>query len=420
MKYSNKKIILITDLLILMAAFLFTSPFSAAGHDSAFADELSDITDGATNNDATSDLTYPYSRTFTISAYYSPLPCQNRYVTGSYDRDIRLNGGGKRGADGTSVYPGMVAAPRSYLFGTKMDIPGVGIVVVHDRGGAIVVGGNGSNYYDRLDIWMGYGDKGLARALNWGKRTMEVVVYGVNDSIQEQVALGDYSSEEANPNACTNEPSEPTVKLASVTAPSVTVEAQPTPAETFLDADLKLGDSGDKVAALQSNLKKLNLFRAEITGNYGEVTKHAVFKFQQIQGLVMDEKSPYAGVFGPKTRDGLNELVASRNYNNIKIAKATDDYKTTMLAKVEMDRPKRRILTAELRYGTRGPEVATLQKFLKDQGFFNGALITQYYGTVTKDAVLKFQKAHNIVNSENDTGAGHVGPATLEVINTLS
>mgnify|MGYP001571658581 FL=1 len=142
------------------------------------------------------------------------------------------------------------------------------------------------------------------------------------------------------------------------------------PTEIFLDTDLKLGDSGDKVAALQTQLKKLNLYRTEVTGNYGEVTKHAVFKFQQIQGLVMDEKSPYSGVFGPKTRDGLNELVASRNYNNIKIAKATDDYKTVMLAKAEMDRPKKRLLTAELRYGTRGPEVAELQKFLKSQGFF--------------------------------------------------
>ncbi|MEK7085851.1 MAG: peptidoglycan-binding protein [Patescibacteria group bacterium] len=408
MKYPNKKFILIIDLLLLMAATLLTSPFSAAGHDSAFADELSDIAN-------------LYTRTFTISAYYSPLPCQNRYVTGSYGGDIRLNGGGKRGADGTSVYPGMVAAPRSYNFGTKMDIPGVGIVAVHDRGGAIVASNN-SNYYDRLDIWMGYGDKGLARALNWGKRTMEVVVYGVNDSIQEQVALGDFSPEEANPNTCTyvanavvNTPSEPIVTLASVTPvpPSA-------PTEIFLDTDLKLGDSGDKVAALQTQLKKLNLYRTEVTGNYGEVTKHAVFKFQQIQGLVMDEKSPYSGVFGPKTRDGLNELVASRNYNNIKIAKATDDYKTVMLAKAEMDRPKKRLLTAELRYGTRGPEVAELQKFLKSQGFFEGALITQYYGVVTKEAVLKFQKAHNIINSETDTGAGHVGPATLETINTLS
>ncbi|MBU0668223.1 hypothetical protein KJ951_03160, partial [Patescibacteria group bacterium] len=48
-----------------------------------------------------------YTRTYIISAYYSPLPGQLKYVTGSYQGDIRLNGGGVHGADGTPVYPGM-------------------------------------------------------------------------------------------------------------------------------------------------------------------------------------------------------------------------------------------------------------------------------------------------------------------------
>ena len=44
-----------------------------------------------------------YTKTFTISAYYSPLPDQSRYVTGSYEGDIRLNGSGVRSADGTAL-----------------------------------------------------------------------------------------------------------------------------------------------------------------------------------------------------------------------------------------------------------------------------------------------------------------------------
>lgn len=100
-------------------------------------------------------------QTFTITAYYSPLPCQEYYVTGSYEGDKRLNGNGTHGADGTPVYPGMIAAPKSYAFGTKLHVPGVGNVAVHDRGGAIVTSGSQGQAYDRLDIWMGYGDKGL-------------------------------------------------------------------------------------------------------------------------------------------------------------------------------------------------------------------------------------------------------------------
>src|SRR3989338_9310092 len=136
---------------------------------------------------------FPYVKTFKISAYYSPCPGQTRYATGTYEGDIKLNGNGTNGADGTPVYPGMIAAPKTYEFGTKMDIPGIGIVAVHDRGGAIRATNGVEGVYDRLDVWMGYGDKGLERALNWGKRTVNVVVYGENSSLSEQIELADYS-----------------------------------------------------------------------------------------------------------------------------------------------------------------------------------------------------------------------------------
>lgn len=418
------------DLILLVSVFFLLKPFAPAFEDLAFAQEINGLS-GVGN------------KTFTISAYYSPLPCQNRYVTGSFAGDVRLNGEGVHTADGSIVYPGLIAAPRTYAFGTKMDIPGIGIVAVHDRGGAIV-SGNGLNLYDRLDVWMGYGDKGLKRALNWGKRTMDVVVYGVNDSIAEQVTLGDYSPDEGQQNECGSAAAESNENMNTGVADEIVVndetieiKKESTPVlvasestgivstiqpqlEELLTVDLKFGDSGDKVRSLQNQLAKLNFYRTAVTGNFGEVTKHAVFKFQQSQSLVIDENSPYAGVFGPKTRDRMNELVVSNNYNQIKIARATNDFQTIYLAKIEADKPRKTLIAMELRYGMRGPEVAELQKFLKAHGFFEGALITQYYGPVTKDAVLNFQKAHKIVDSENDIGAGHVGPATLEVINTLS
>ena len=48
------------------------------------------------------------------------LPGQSRYLRGSYEKDIRLNGRGVAGADGTGVYDGMLAAPKTYAFGTKI------------------------------------------------------------------------------------------------------------------------------------------------------------------------------------------------------------------------------------------------------------------------------------------------------------
>ncbi|MCK5471681.1 hypothetical protein KAI54_00645, partial [Candidatus Gracilibacteria bacterium] len=80
----------------------------------------------------------PYEASFVISAYYSPLPNQRVYFRGSFEADKRLNGNGTNGADGTQVYPGMLAAPKSYPFGMKIEIPGLGVGAIHDRGGAIV------------------------------------------------------------------------------------------------------------------------------------------------------------------------------------------------------------------------------------------------------------------------------------------
>src|SRR3989338_11176543 len=113
-------------------------------------------------------------REFVITAYYSPLPDQCCYVRGTYAADTLLNGKGIAGADGTAVYPGMIAAPKSYVFGTRVELPGIGVGTVHDRGGAINVLESGSH---RLDLWMGYGEEGLARALAFGVQRLKGTVY---------------------------------------------------------------------------------------------------------------------------------------------------------------------------------------------------------------------------------------------------
>ena len=352
-----------TDLFVVILAFFTVATGSTFHGELVVAQELA-AADGNVN--------YPYSRTFTISAYYSPLPCQNRYVTGSYEGDIRLNGSGVNSADGTPVYPGMIAAPKSYAFGTKMDIPGIGIVAVHDRGGAIKASNGIPGVYDRLDVWMGYGDKGLERAMNWGKRTFDVVVYGQNDSIVEQIALDGYSDEERTPRDCVMVyDSFNTISGDSVSsAPVVNTTVAPSASTAKLDVDLKLGSSGSAVTELQSELKRLNFFKTDLSGYYGPITEHAVFKFQQSQRLVGDMDSIGAGIFGPKTRDRMNEIIVARTYTTTQVALTTAEKFPQLLA-------------SELGYGAVGPDVVSLQKFLKARGFFEGSLITDYYGQVT-------------------------------------
>lgn len=121
-------------------------------------------------------------RTFVITAYYTPLPGQARYAMGSYEGDVRMNGDYIT-ASGTRVSIGTIAAPKSYKFGTKIYLEGLGLGTVEDRGGAIVHAGQRGYAHDRLDIWVGEGDAGLIKALTWGKRVISGVVYEKDDVI---------------------------------------------------------------------------------------------------------------------------------------------------------------------------------------------------------------------------------------------
>ena len=81
------------------------------------------------------------TREFVVTAYYSPMPNQSFYLRGNYEAEKRLNGNGTHGASGKPVFTGMLAAPSSYSFGTRIDFDGLGVAIVEDRGGAIVEAG---------------------------------------------------------------------------------------------------------------------------------------------------------------------------------------------------------------------------------------------------------------------------------------
>lgn len=338
-----------------------------------------------------------YTQTFIISAYYSPIEGQQRYVTGSLAGDIRLNGSGVNGADGTPVYPGMIAAPKTYAFGTKMNIPGVGTVAVHDRGGAIVNSGQRGNAYDRLDVWMGYGDKGLQRALNWGKRTVDVTVYGVDPSIEEHVVLDGYS--EAERQAVPNSLNAPEENNPPTTAPA---PSTPTLKAQLFSQQLTFGHAGDDVAKLQQMLKDLNYYTGDITSVFDNGTYKAVESFQVAEGIIPAPGTFGAGYVGPRTMSvlALKDLVP-----------ATAHAKTTAVAPAS-------VFNGDLQLGATGEEVRQLQKELQRINLL-GIEPTGYYGEVTQHAVFKFQQIHGLAGDMSSTGAGIFGPMTRTKFNAV-
>lgn len=64
--------------------------------------------------------------------------------------------------------------------------------------------------------------------------------------------------------------------------------------------------------------------------------------------------------------------------------------------------------------GSQGVDVENVQSFLKEQGYFDYAEATGYFGPITQEAVQEFQQARGIVanGSPETTGFGLVGPRT--------
>jgi peptidoglycan hydrolase-like protein with peptidoglycan-binding domain/3D (Asp-Asp-Asp) domain-containing protein len=376
----------------------------------------------ASETKQSSELTFPYKKKFTISSYYTPLPDQSRFFRGTYEADVRLNGEGVHAADGTLVYPGMAAASKAYPFGTKMEIPGFGIVAIHDRGGAIKG--------DRLDIWVGRGDEGLARALGWGMRTLEVTVYGVDLNIQESV----------------NFESIPLADLSKFLVQT-----------SHFKTDLTEDDSGPEIAELQRFLKKLGFFEDEITGYFGSETHAAVQKFQLEEKVIPNLEDPGAGNFGPKSRMAFEALIEKRKQEALANLPIPQTFDALLKFQMEMgiitkrsdfgagfygpktqkalqefvvnswtpgvpfipSQTERKNYEKELALGDRGPSVSLVQEELQRLHFL-GVEPTGYYGKTTEHAVFKFQQATGILALESDVGAGIVGPKTLEKLNELA
>lgn len=401
--------------------------------------------------------TEPFERDFVITAYYSPLPGQCCYVKGGEAADKVLNGNGTHGADRTAVKPGMIAAPKSYPFGTRIKLPGIGVGTVHDRGGAIVEQG----LTDRLDLWVGSGEEGLARALAFGVQRVRGTVY---------------------PNASW-QPDE-NMPLENMAAPFDKLTPYLT-AGSLMDLHARFGDNGLSVQMLQNHLKTLGYLAAAPNGHFGEATKaaltafvadmhlnepgdqltlttaayllaalqnaqtaksvpivdaqssasdirsaqrlmrhlgyyrgrtdgvyndalfSAILSFQQEKRLVGHKDAPGAGRIGPLTK---GELLDER----ARAMAAADAQQLLLQRRIRESLTKKGLLVTQfLQKGYTGNQVRTLQELLAKKGYFPADKINGVFGDLTKASVAQYQVDAKLVPSVNDANAGRVGPFTL-------
>ena len=302
-------------------------------------------------------------RTFIITAYYSPLQGQKTYYRGSYEADVLLNGNGTHGASGTPVFTGMLAAPKTYAFGTQIFFEWLGLGTVQDRGGAIVDAYVRGQAYDRLDIWMGHGETALRRTIAWGRRTVKWTI--VTGSSAAPIDLTGID------NGRVNLTQYPPVGSVSVG-----------------------GMSADVIASF-----------ADLGYNFtGKDTKSMIVEFQLDNKIIASRDDESAGVYGPKTRATLATLhgvYLTRRKIELDLIESAkqkllaehdswqDDYTQAQTRVVAFGQP---------RLKQSGDHIRGLQDFLSRWKYYTGTPDGQMTGR-TLLALRKYQKSKNIKNT---------------------
>ena len=170
--------------------------------------------------------------------------------------------------------------------------------------------------------------------------------------------------------------------------PPATDNSTNTDTETKVDTSnadttltLKVGMKSDAVKQMQQKLKDLGYYTGNVTGKFGNVTWEGVRKFQKAKGLTAD------GIAGPKTLAALYATNVTPDTN-------------TNTSKDEVT------VNATLRVGSRGEDVKSMQKRLKELGYLTGSA-DGVFGTGTEAAVKVFQTANALYSD------GVAGPKTL-------
>lgn len=400
-----------------------------------------------------------FEQDFVLTAYYSPEPDQCCYVKGSHVEDVILNGNGTHGADGTPVYPGMLAAPGSYPFGTRIVLPGLGTFTVHDRGGAIRELDNSH----RLDVWAGVGEEGLARALQFGVKKIHGTVYPptaarpaenvdlaklpaplerlrqyqvassgvfglkaamgqtslsitlIQDALRDagyfkEASTGLYGQATAAAVAQFQRDfriNEPEGVYTERTSAVLEARRRRLGATPPVPEVLTPDSSAKDITKTQRALRFIGYYRGRTDGKYSQALKGAIIQLQKNAGLIADENSPGAGRIGPQTRAAVLR-VWNRTHANA-LANRLVAYRRVQTIMRERGLGKFGFASK----GDQGGTVLGVQKALVSLGLLPNDKATGMYGDMTTQAVLTFQQSRGLVKTAADQGAGTVGPATI-------
>lgn len=344
---------------------------------------------------------------FVVTAYYSPLPNQEYYITGDYQKELRLNGQWIAWASGKGVFSGMIAAPWKYSFWTKIYLDWLGIWSVEDRWWAIVPAGERWYSYDRIDVWMGYGDEWLRRANFWWKRK----VYGYVVDPGNTTTIN-YKNVPAPNWAITG------LKKAgsnvSVSLPITTTYDQE-PISSVFDVSLAIWSNAESISEMQSIFNEMWFMSREyIDWEYDIATIENIVDFQLKYEIISNGYETWAWSFWPKTRAKLKELYDVYVVEKIENEKFLEQIE---IIKQNAQENAQQYIDSLLipKYGDISPATRELQKTLALLGHFNYK-DTAIFGVKTKNSIVEYQLKKEIIWDISDIWAWLLWPKTRESI----
>lgn len=182
---------------------------------------------------------------------------------------------------------------------------------------------------------------------------------------------------------------------------AVALVALPAIASAQIATQLERGSEGMEVQKLQAFLAQFpDIYPSGlVTGYFGSLTEAAVQGYQCQEGIVCSGTPATTGYgrVGPETVAAIN-------------------------ATFEGGVGGPALISGNLDLGDRSEEVRNLQRFLADDSdLYPSGLVTGYFGTLTRDAVRRFQCQENIVcnGTPETTGYGRIGPQTADSMNQM-
>ncbi|MFB2878230.1 peptidoglycan-binding domain-containing protein [Floridanema aerugineum] len=154
-------------------------------------------------------------------------------------------------------------------------------------------------------------------------------------------------------------------------------------------AQMTQGSRGTEVAELQTKLQKLGYFNGSPTGHFGPLTKKAVIRFQQDEGITAD------GIVETTTLTALEQKLQENTTaasTTAEVAPTTPEPQTEKTAQTAIDPSKQ----PNLRRGAKGSDVKSLQQLLTDAGAYRGA-INGKFDLETAVAVRQFQRTSRLM-----------------------